>query len=82
MVPGAAGAYGGGGGRAEASGPVDPLDAYMASVHRELDRTTNGSEWLTDVSGDGMWILALRCSTCYNPAPVFLTILDPQPVEK
>lgn len=54
----------------------------LGGTSAELDRTTNGSEWLTDVSGDGMWILALRCSTCYNPAPVFLTILDPQPVEK
>eukprot|EP00928_Gymnodinium_smaydae_P079108 TRINITY_DN63121_c0_g1_i1.p1 TRINITY_DN63121_c0_g1~~TRINITY_DN63121_c0_g1_i1.p1 ORF type:complete len:167 (-),score=31.36 TRINITY_DN63121_c0_g1_i1:92-592(-) len=40
---------GGGGGyggpsRAEQSGPPDPLDAYMASVHRELDRTTKGKK--------------------------------------
>jgi hypothetical protein len=26
---------------------------------------------------DGIWILALQCSTCQNPAPVVLTILDP-----
>ncbi|MBN1609054.1 MAG: hypothetical protein JW940_20670 [Polyangiaceae bacterium] len=26
---------------------------------------------------DGVWILALLCSTCQNPAPVVLTILDP-----
>lgn len=27
--------------------------------------------------GDGIWVLALRCSACYNPAPIFLTVLDP-----
>jgi hypothetical protein len=25
----------------------------------------------------GVWMLALRCSTCQNPAPVVLTILEP-----
>lgn len=41
---------------------------------------------LTDAEGaaftgfsdiDGVWILALRCSTCANPAPPFLTVLIP-----
>lgn len=27
--------------------------------------------------GDGVWVLALRCSTCANPAPPFLTVLKP-----
>ena len=31
-----------------------------------------------DFSVDGLWILALRCNTCYNPAPLFLTLLEPQ----
>jgi len=26
---------------------------------------------------DGTWILALECSTCINPAPPFLTVLEP-----
>ncbi len=26
---------------------------------------------------DGTWIFALRCSTCPNPAPLFLTVLEP-----
>lgn len=26
----------------------------------------------------GTWVLALMCSTCQNPAPIFLTILEPQ----
>ena len=28
-------------------------------------------------SGDGVWIAALRCTTCSNPAPLFLTMLEP-----
>jgi hypothetical protein len=28
---------------------------------------------------DGIWLLALRCSTCSNPAPLFLATLEPQP---
>ena len=27
--------------------------------------------------GEGTWLLALRCGTCSNPAPLFLTVLDP-----
>lgn len=27
--------------------------------------------------GEGTWLLALRCSTCANPAPLFLTVLQP-----
>ena len=33
------------------------------------------------LSGDGIWIFALRCSLCYNPAPLFLTVLEPTPEE-
>jgi hypothetical protein len=29
-------------------------------------------------TGPGTWALALTCGTCPNPAPIFLTILDPQ----
>lgn len=28
-------------------------------------------------TGSGTWVLALTCSRCYNPAPVFLTIVEP-----
>lgn len=27
--------------------------------------------------GDGTWLVALRCSRCYNPAPIFLTVVEP-----
>lgn len=29
-------------------------------------------------SADGTWVLALRCGLCPNPAPVFLTVLEPR----
>lgn len=28
-------------------------------------------------SAEGIWVFALRCSTCASPAPLFLTLLDP-----
>lgn len=31
----------------------------------------------TGFTADGTWILALTCSTCANPAPLFLTVLEP-----
>lgn len=31
------------------------------------------------VDGDSTWVLALRCSTCTNPAPPFLALLEPCP---
>ena len=27
--------------------------------------------------GPGVWLLALMCSTCQNPAPILLTVLEP-----
>lgn len=30
-----------------------------------------------DGFGDGVWLVALMCSTCQNPAPIVLSILDP-----
>jgi len=40
----------------------------------------NGEGPFTDFSadGDGTWLMGLFCSTCQNPAPVIVTILDPQ----
>ena len=26
---------------------------------------------------DGVWLLALMCSTCQNPAPLLLSVLEP-----
>ena len=30
-----------------------------------------------DQSREGTWVFALTCSSCQNPAPVLLSILDP-----
>jgi hypothetical protein len=32
----------------------------------------------TGFTADGTWVLALTCSTCSNPAPLFLTVVEPQ----
>lgn len=38
--------------------------------------TLDGFEGFDDT--DGTWLVALRCSLCPNPAPLFLAVLDPQ----
>jgi hypothetical protein len=44
----------------------------------DLSNATNGSESFPGFEAGGVWILALRCSTCSNPAPLFLTVLEPE----
>ncbi len=39
--------------------------------------TTEDGTALEGFGGEGIWIAALRCTTCSNPAPLFLTILEP-----
>lgn len=46
-------------------------------VTADLTQATDGKTNFTSFSGDGTWIVALRCSTCSNPAPLFLSIVDP-----
>ncbi len=43
----------------------------------EVDLSTlqSGGDPYYGISDEGTWILALRCDTCANPAPPFLTIL-------
>ncbi len=43
----------------------------------DLTLATAGTQVFTGFSGDGLWMLALTCSRCYNPAPPFLTLLTP-----
>ncbi|MDP2315671.1 MAG: hypothetical protein Q8P41_22425 [Pseudomonadota bacterium] len=43
----------------------------------DLAGATGASGAFTGFSGEGTWLLALRCSTCYNPAPIFLTVVEP-----
>ncbi len=77
---------------------VDDLEAQfldlelMATTLYELDleggssadlgQASDGTSYFSGFSGDGVWILALQCSRCYNPAPLFLTVLEPaEPAE-
>ena len=46
-------------------------------AHREAARHRRAVHRLHDAAGTGVWMLALTCSTCQNPAPVLLTVLDP-----
>ncbi len=44
----------------------------------DLADATGSSGPFPGLSGDGTWLLALRCGSCYNPAPIFLTVLEPE----
>ncbi len=43
----------------------------------DLALATGASGAFTGFTGDGTWLLALRCSRCYNPAPTFFTVVEP-----
>jgi hypothetical protein len=49
---------------------------HTAELGQALDRAT-GAAFTGFARTDGVWMLALLCSTCQNPAPVVLTILEP-----
>jgi hypothetical protein len=38
----------------------------------------SGETEFVDFSAEGTWIVALRCSLCSNPAPLFLSVLSPE----
>ena len=52
-----------------------------AGTQLELTELTDGDDQsfagFGEASGDQVWLLALFCSTCSNPAPLFLTRLEP-----
>lgn len=43
----------------------------------DLAALSGPSDPFPGFTGDGTWILALRCSSCPNPAPLFLTVVGP-----
>jgi len=43
----------------------------------DLAEMSDGTNNFSGFSADGVWILGLMCSTCANPAPLFLTVLEP-----
>lgn len=49
-----------------------------ADLSKARDRKT-GAAFAGFQPTDGVWVLALRCSTCQNPAPILLTVVDPGP---
>ena len=65
---------------------LDLENVHDGMWYLDLDQggTSAGLTQLTDADGGafpgfstpGTWMLALRCTTCPNPAPPFLTILD------
>jgi hypothetical protein len=51
---------------------------YTADLSQAVDRKTGASfSGFASHTTDGVWLLALTCSTCQNPAPVVLAVLDP-----
>ena len=56
---------------------LDRLPALASEIVAEWTLTRDG-EPFTGFTGEGTWILALRCSTCSNPAPPFATVLLPR----
>jgi hypothetical protein len=52
-----------------------PLDSDQTSI--DLSEATEDGSAFSGFEGDGLWLFALRCSTCYNPAPLFLTFFEP-----
>lgn len=43
----------------------------------ELEPVTEGGLAFTGFAQPGIWLLALRCSTCFSPAPKILAVLEP-----
>lgn len=52
--------------------------ALEGGTSANLADATDGTSNFSGFEGDGLWILALRCTQCSNPAPPFLTVLEPQ----
>lgn len=50
--------------------------ASGTSVDFSTMKTTDGKAF-TGISSAGTWIVALRCGSCRNPAPWYLTVLKP-----
>jgi hypothetical protein len=55
---------------------LDLAGGYTADLSQAKDRKT-GEPFAGFGQGAGIWLLALMCSTCSNPAPAILTVLDP-----
>lgn len=43
----------------------------------DLTLASDGTSTFTGFEGEGVWLIALRCSRCYNPAPLLVAVLEP-----
>ena len=43
----------------------------------DLALATGDDGDFTGFTDGGTWVLALMCSSCSNPAPLFLTVVEP-----
>ncbi len=50
--------------------------SLSVSERTSVNLTELGRDF-TGISSDGVWLLGLFCGTCENPAPRFLTVLEP-----
>lgn len=55
-----------------------PLDGAPTADLAKATNPTTGAAFDGFSHGSGSWILALMCSSCQNPAPIVLVVLDPQ----
>ena len=51
--------------------------ALAGGTEADLSLATGEVGAFTGFAGDGTWLVALRCGTCYNPAPLFLGVVEP-----
>jgi hypothetical protein len=57
--------------------------AYTADLSQAVERKTGAPfAGFSGHASDGIWLLALLCSTCQNPAPVILAVLEPREGKK
>jgi hypothetical protein len=58
--------------------PLYQMSTSGESANLADAKDANGNAFSGFTSTSGTWALGLLCSTCQNPAPIALTILQPQ----
>jgi hypothetical protein len=51
-------------------------EEYTVSSDALLDYDLSTIDGFGGFTDSGLWVLAMRCTTCYNPAPPFLTLVE------
>ncbi len=52
------------------------IEQHVLNTEALLDYDTSTVSDFGGFDSSGLWVLAMRCSTCYNPAPPFLTLVE------